>query len=73
MQEEFVLIVDADMIMRSPMVPEDMGAKRGTAVSAYYAYALPLAPHTFPWHHTLSLRLCQPESTARGDCSSEHV
>lgn len=36
--EEFVLILDADMIMRAPFIPEDLGAKAGTAISAYYGY-----------------------------------
>lgn len=37
-EEEFVLILDADMIMRAPFIPEDLGAKEGTAISAYYGY-----------------------------------
>jgi hypothetical protein len=37
-EEEFVLILDADMIMRAPFIPEDLGAREGTAISAYYGY-----------------------------------
>jgi hypothetical protein len=37
-EEDFVLILDADMIMRAPFIPEDLGAKEGTAISAYYGY-----------------------------------
>lgn len=38
-QEEFVLILDADMVMRRPFIPEELGARRGTAISAYYGCA----------------------------------
>jgi hypothetical protein len=36
--EEYVLIIDADMIMRQPFLPRAAGAGPGRAVSAYFAY-----------------------------------
>lgn len=36
--EDYVLIIDADMIMRSTFVPDQVGAKPGRAVSAYFGY-----------------------------------
>ena len=49
-EEDFVLILDADMIMRAPFIPEDLGAKEGTAISAYYGY---LKVHCQLRHHNL--------------------
>jgi len=36
--EDFVLILDADMIMRRPFIPEELGARKGLGVSAFYGY-----------------------------------
>ncbi|GAB4816143.1 hypothetical protein N2152v2_003189 [Parachlorella kessleri] len=36
--EEYILVLDADMIMREPFLPEQLGARPGRAVSAYYGY-----------------------------------
>lgn len=36
LQEEFVLILDADMVMRAPFIPQELGAKKGLAISAFY-------------------------------------
>jgi hypothetical protein len=36
--EDFVLIIDADMIMRKPIIPKDVGARKGWAVSAFFGY-----------------------------------
>lgn len=61
-KEEYVLIIDADMIMLSPFVPEVVGAARGWAVSAYFAYmkgvnnelALKHVPEVVPRNDTLA-------------------
>jgi peptidyl serine alpha-galactosyltransferase len=37
-KEDYVLIIDADMIMRRAFIPELDGAKPGRAVSAYFGY-----------------------------------
>lgn len=37
-KEDYVLIIDADMIMRSPFLPEVDGAAPGRAVSAFFGY-----------------------------------
>ena len=37
-KEDYVLIIDADMIMRAPFVPELDGAAPGRAVSAFFGY-----------------------------------
>ena len=37
-KEEYVLIIDADMVMRMPFVPEEDGARPGRAVSAHFSY-----------------------------------
>ncbi|EFN59242.1 hypothetical protein CHLNCDRAFT_138234 [Chlorella variabilis] len=37
-KEEYVLVIDADMIMREPFTPEEAGAKPGLAVAAYFGY-----------------------------------
>ncbi|KAL4426165.1 hypothetical protein ABPG77_007447 [Micractinium sp. CCAP 211/92] len=37
-KEEFVLVIDADMIMRTPFTAEDVGAKPGLACAAYFGY-----------------------------------
>lgn len=37
-EEEYVLVIDADMIMRTPFTAEDVGAKPGTACAAYFGY-----------------------------------
>lgn len=60
--EEYVLIIDADMIMRKPFLPEAAGAKPGTAVSALFGYmkgvtnnlALKHIPEVTPHNDTLA-------------------
>lgn len=37
-KEEYVLIIDADMIMRQPFIPEAVGAMPGRAVAAFFGY-----------------------------------
>lgn len=37
-EEEFILVIDADMIMRTPFNPVTLGAKPGTAISAFFGY-----------------------------------
>jgi hypothetical protein len=42
-KEDFVLIIDADMIMRRRMLPDDLGASKGLAISAYFGYMIGVA------------------------------
>ena len=37
-QEDFILVIDADMIMRQPFDPVALGAGPGWAISAYFTY-----------------------------------
>ncbi|KAI8102669.1 hypothetical protein M9434_005468 [Picochlorum sp. BPE23] len=37
-KEDYVLIIDADMIIRRPFVPEELGASKGWAISAHFGY-----------------------------------
>lgn len=37
-KEDYVLIIDADMIMRRAFVPEELGASKGWAISAHFGY-----------------------------------
>jgi hypothetical protein len=61
-EEDYVLIIDADMIMRAPFIPEIDGAKPGRAVSAYFSYmkgvnnrlALKHIPEVTPHNDTLA-------------------
>ncbi|KAL4524683.1 hypothetical protein Ndes2526A_g06797 [Nannochloris sp. 'desiccata'] len=61
-KEEYVLIIDADMIMRAPFIPESDGAKPGRAVSAFFSYmkgvsnrlALKHIPEVTPHNDTLA-------------------
>ena len=61
-EEQFVLILDADMIMRRPFIPEELGARKGLAVSAFYGYlkgvnnelALKHVPEVAPRNDTLA-------------------
>ncbi|KAK9809464.1 hypothetical protein WJX73_010859 [Symbiochloris irregularis] len=61
-KEEYILIIDADMIMRKPMLPEDLGAGPGWAVSAYFGYmagvnnqlALKHVPQVLPRNDTFA-------------------
>jgi hypothetical protein len=39
-EEDYILIIDADMIMRKPFDPIALGARPGWAVSAYYGYMI---------------------------------
>ena len=60
--EEYILVIDADMIMRAPFVPSQMAVSRGWAVSAYFGYlkgvdnalALKHVPHVTPRNDTLA-------------------
>lgn len=36
--EDFLLVMDADMILRRPLVPVEMGARLGKPISARYGY-----------------------------------
>lgn len=38
MEEDYILILDADMIMRAPFLPDELGAAPGRGVSAFYGY-----------------------------------
>lgn len=61
-KEDYVLIIDADMIMRSPFIPEIDGAAPGRAVSAFFGYmkgvknnlALKHVPEVTPRNDTLA-------------------
>ncbi|GAB4815655.1 hypothetical protein N2152v2_002701 [Parachlorella kessleri] len=63
-KEDFVLVIDADMIMREPFIPEELGAKPGWAVAAYFGYmkgtdnqlALTHVPEVIPRNDTLAGR-----------------
>lgn len=37
-QEDFILVIDADMIMRQPFDPVALGAGPGWAISAFFTY-----------------------------------
>lgn len=37
-EEDFILVLDADMIMREPFMPDELGVRPGRAVSAFYGY-----------------------------------
>lgn len=37
-REDYVLVIDADMIMRRPVLPQELGAAPGTAVSGFFGY-----------------------------------
>ncbi|KAK6928459.1 hypothetical protein RJ641_007050 [Dillenia turbinata] len=37
---DWVVILDADMIIRGPIIPWELGAEKGTAVAAYYGYLI---------------------------------
>ena len=60
--EEYVLIIDADMIIRQPFLPAASGARPGRAVSAYFSYmkgvknrlAMKHIPHVLPRNDTLA-------------------
>jgi len=61
-KEDYVLIIDADMIMMAPFVPDKAGAKPGQAVSAFFGYmkgvnnrlALKHVPEVDPRNDTLA-------------------
>lgn len=61
-EEEFVLILDADMIIRRPFIPEELGVRKGLAISAFYGYlkgvnnelALKHVPEVLPRNDTLA-------------------
>lgn len=40
---DWVVVLDADMIIRGPIVPWELGAEKGYAVAAYYGYLLILS------------------------------
>ncbi|KAK9863378.1 hypothetical protein WJX84_005251 [Apatococcus fuscideae] len=37
-KEDYILVIDADMIMREPFIPEDVGVGPGWGLSAYFSY-----------------------------------
>ena len=57
-----MLILDADMIIRRPFIPEELGVRQGLAISAYYSYlkgvnnelALKHVPEVLPRNDTLA-------------------
>ena len=59
-EEDYILVIDADMIMRAPFIPERLGVKPGWAISAYFGYlkgvsnelALRHVPHVLPRNDT---------------------
>ncbi|BDA42986.1 Peptidyl serine alpha-galactosyltransferase [Coccomyxa sp. Obi] len=61
-EEDYILVIDADMIFRSPFIPEQMGVSPGWAVSAYFGYlkgvsnelALKHVPYVVPRNDTLA-------------------
>lgn len=61
-KEDYVLIIDADMIMRSPFLPIESGAKPGWAVAAFFGYmkgvnnklALKHVPEVLPRNDSLA-------------------
>lgn len=57
--EDYILVIDADMIMRRPVLPHEMGALPGTAVSGFFGYMVGV-------HNELALRHV-PEVEPRWD------
>lgn len=63
-EEDYVLVIDADMIMREAFIPEELGAKPGWAVAAFFGYmkgtdnqlALTHVPEIVPRNDTLAGR-----------------
>ena len=59
-EEDYILVIDADMIMRAPFIPERLGVRPGWAISAYFGYlkgvsnelALRHVPHVLPRNDT---------------------
>lgn len=59
-KEEFLLVLDGDMLLRRPMVPDEMGARLGLGISARYDYlkgvnnelAVKHIPNISPRHDT---------------------
>ncbi|KAK9819905.1 hypothetical protein WJX72_003823 [[Myrmecia] bisecta] len=51
--EDFILVIDADMIMRTPFFPDQLGAGPGWAISAFFSYMKgvnnELAEKHIPW------------------------
>jgi hypothetical protein len=37
---DWVVILDADMIIRGPIIPWELGAEKGRPVAAYYGYLI---------------------------------
>lgn len=37
---DWVVVLDADMIIRGPILPWELGAEKGRPVAAYYGYSL---------------------------------
>jgi peptidyl serine alpha-galactosyltransferase len=37
---DWVVILDADQIVRGPIIPWELGAEKGKPFAAYYGYAL---------------------------------
>lgn len=43
-KEEFIIVLDADMILRNPFTVELVGAKKGRPVAAHYGYLVGIFP-----------------------------
>ena len=73
-----MLILDADMIMRRPFIPEELGARKGLAVSAFYGYlkgvnnelAIKHVPEVVPRNDTLAGPLGRRGDQARAEHAS---
>eukprot|EP01025_Chloroclados_australasicus_P052133 TRINITY_DN6067_c1_g1_i1.p1 TRINITY_DN6067_c1_g1~~TRINITY_DN6067_c1_g1_i1.p1 ORF type:complete len:651 (-),score=58.20 TRINITY_DN6067_c1_g1_i1:656-2545(-) len=37
-EEDYVMVMDADMLIRLPLIPAELGVKRGIATGAYFGY-----------------------------------
>lgn len=42
---DWVVILDADMIIRGPIIPWELGAEKGKPIAAYYGYEYSLHDH----------------------------
>ncbi|GMH38719.1 hypothetical protein BSKO_06603 [Bryopsis sp. KO-2023] len=59
-EEEYILVLDGDMLLRRPVIPQEMGARLGLGISARYGYlkgvsndlALKHIPYVAPRHDT---------------------
>ncbi|KAK9864376.1 hypothetical protein WJX84_004323, partial [Apatococcus fuscideae] len=69
-KEDYILVIDADMVMRQPFVPEEVGVGPGWALSAYFSYlkgvSNELALKHVPWVAPRNDTYAGPEGR-RGD------